>query len=178
MKNFLYYLGFLIVGFLIGYFSKCNLNFDLLHTEKIITKIDTIEKIVQIKVVSPEEKFVYLSDTVERIRIDSYFTEIIHTIENNDSILVNSYSDSISDPDYKLKYNIETIGFLHNFDYKLDIYRKTEIIDKTKKPKWMISGAISNRGNFKAGVGYRGWTVEAELDDRLQQVYFGKQYNF
>ena len=182
MKTFLYYICFLIVGFIIGYFVGCSNNskLDIITAEKIETKIDTVEKIVNVKIPVPITKYIYQTDSITNYCIDSFFVDVIHRIENEDSIPVNVYQDSISDPDYKLKYNIETIGFLNSFKYDLNVYSKTELVTRTKlkKPNWMISGAVSNELNWKIGAGFKGWTIEGEFDRNFNQLFIGKQFTF
>lgn len=178
MKNFLYYLGFAIVGFLIGYPLGCNRKIQSIEKETIVTKFDTIREIVEVKIPDPKVKYVFLTDSIFTHQIDSVFAEVTHAVEDGGPIPTNNYQDSISTEDYKLKYDIQTIGFLTDFNYNLDIYRKTEVETKFKKPKWIITSGISNKGNFKFGGGYRGWTVEAELKENFNQIFFGYQYQF
>ncbi len=168
----------ILIGFAIGYFSGCGSKLDIIETEKVVTKIDTVRETVEVKVPEYRTRYIEITDTLELERIDSIFTDVIHGIEDGDSIPVNVYSDSISDPRYKLKYNISTIGFLNSFNYELETYNDTKVIYKKVNPKWSVSGAVSNELNWKLGLGYQGWQVEGVLGKNRRELFIGKQFNF
>lgn len=166
------------IGILIGWVIGCNGKIQTIEKEKVIVKIDTIREQVQVKIPEYRTKYVEITNVIFKEKIDSFFTEVIHRNEDDNLIPVNNYQDSISTEGYKLKYNVDVIGFMTDFKYDLSIYKKTEVITKFKPTKWMIGGAFSSNANFKLGAGYKGWTLEADFQKRLNQVWLGKQFNF
>jgi len=164
------------IGILIGYFIGCDGKVKAVEKEKIIIKIDTFVQTVQVKVPVPITRYITETDSIFKFITDSIYLD--RYVDKDEPIPVNQYQDSISTEDYKLKYDIATIGQLLDFKYDLSIYKKTETITKFKPTKWTVSSAISTRGNFKVGLGYKGWIAEVEFQKQLNQVWLGKQFNF
>lgn len=164
------------IGILIGYFLGCNGKIKEITKEKVVIKTDTLIK--EVKIWIPEKKVVYLSktDTLLSKVTDSVFIKIIE--EQPGLISTNVYLDTITDEKFNFEYEIQTFGELLSFKPKITIYPETETITRFIKPKWTISGGISNRLNYKLGLGFKGWIVEGEFKNNFQQVYLTKQFNF
>jgi hypothetical protein len=176
VKNITYSVVFLIVGLLIGWVGHCAYRPKESPTEIISVRTDTIVKEVVVKV--HDRKVIYISKTDTLLKniinerlITEYCTDTVQGL-----IATNVYSDTITDSDFSLEYQIQTLGELIRFDPKLTIYPKPQ--PKCRKPKWIVTSGISNKGNFKFGGGYKGWVVEAEMNNNLNQVFFGYHYQF
>ena len=179
LKTIFQNICFLIVGLILGWILGCNQReVKIQKEEKILIKYDTIQKTTVVEIPKPEVKYLVVTDSFFNLITDTCFIEKV--VSRGDSVRINVYKDSILDQDYALNYEISTFGQLLDFKYDLDLYSKTETIIKTQKikPKWMISGSISNRLNYKLGLGYKGWTIEGEFKKNLNQIYIGKQFNF
>lgn len=171
--NFVWFLLGAGLMYVVLLFNKCNSD---IYVPDISPKVDTIVQIVEVKI--PKYKTVYVSrvDTMYKTVFDSIEKLSYINIPDSTTIALNQYIDSIKTENYKFEYEIMTLGDLIKFDPKFTIYQKPKI--NKVYPKWMVSGALSTRGHFKAGFGYKGWTVETELSDRVEQIYFGRQYTF
>lgn len=176
VKNISYSVVFLLVGLLIGWVGHCAYSPKESPTEVISVRTDTIREWVEVKVPVPVTKYVFRTDSIFSRITDSVYLE--YYVDRDEPIPVHVYQDSIQNLDYKFKYDISTCGQLLDFKYDLSIYPKTEVVVVKSRPKWVIISGISNKGNFKFGGGYKGWTVEAELNTNLNQVFFGYQYQF
>ena len=75
-------------------------------------------------------------------------------------------------------YNIQTLGSLLDFDYNLSFYPQVYIKKEYINKKWLGSVGISDKLNYKLGIGYKGWVVESEFDkrSRFNQLYLTKQF--
>lgn len=169
---------FLILGIIIGWFV-CYTMKPINNAVEVVTKqTDTLYQQVNVKVPVPYPvvQYVSIKDSIFKNIKDT--TYLKYYVNVHDNIPVNVYNDSINTQNYKLKYNITTIGQMLEFNHSIMFTHNPEIIVKTVKPKWIITGAISNKGNFKVGAGYKGWVVEAELKENFNQVFFGYHYQF
>lgn len=176
VKNIIYSVVFLFVGTFIGWVGHCTYQGKESVIERNVVRFDTIVKEVKVKV--PERKIVYISKTDTLLKnitnerlITEYCTDTI-----TEMVATNLYEDSIFTNDFRFDYQIQTLGDLIKFDPKFIIYPRP--CPTYKKPKWSVVGGISNRGNFKFGVGYKGWLTEIEMKENFNQVFFGYQYNF
>lgn len=177
VKQVIQNLLFLTFGLIIGYFVSCNgKNVKFVNKTEVITKIDTFVKEIKVDVTKIKHDVVYISktDTLLKTLNDTlYITEFL-----TDSVPVNVYTGKEETNDFKLEYEVKTLGEMLSFKPTITTYQKTITEFKKIRPKWSISGAISNRGNFKVGVGYKGWISEIELNNNLNQVFVGYQYHF
>lgn len=180
VKNILYSVIFLFIGTFLGWIGHCTYSTKESPVETNVVRTDTVVREVFVKVPVPKQEYVYLTDTIEKMHLDSVFIDIIHRVEDDNLVPTNVYCDSIMDSNFKLNYEIQTIGELLSFKPKVSVFQKTIIETRPIKikPKWTISSAISNKGNFKVGLGYKGWVVETELKDNFNQIFFGYQYQF
>lgn len=175
LTNALYFLVGIGVGYLVFTLRKCE---PIQDKPIVVTKTDTIVNVVKVKVPKYKEIYVSRTDTLYSTVFDSIEKWSYITIPDSSTIQLNQYIDSVKTEDYRFDYQIMTLGDLIRFDPKFTIYQKTKNVTTKTYPKWMVSGALSTRGHFKVGVGYKGWTIETELSDGFEQIYFGKQYNF
>jgi hypothetical protein len=176
VKNIAYSVVFLLVGLLVGWVGHCAYSSTESPTEVISVRTDTIVQRIEVKV--PERKVIYLSKTdtllkniVNERLITEYCTDTVTGL-----VETSVYSDTVINNDFRFEYEIQTLGELIHFDPRLVIFPRP--CPKSSKPKWIITSAISNKGNFKVGGGYKGWVVEAELKENLNQVFFGYHYQF
>ncbi len=176
VKNITYSVIFLLVGVLIGLAGHCAYQPKESPTEVISVRTDTIIERVEVKVPVPITKYVFQTDSIFTQITDSVYLE--YYVDRDEPIPVRVYQDSIQNLDYKFNYNISTVGQLLDFKYDLAVFPKTEVVVVTKRPKWIVTSGISNKGNFKFGGGYKGWVIEAELNTNLNQVFFGYHYQF
>ena len=88
-------------------------------------------------------------------------------------IPVNCYSDSIDFERGKLKYNIETVGFLSKFEPVVEL-------KPDKIFHWSGVVGVSDKLNLKTGIGYDGWLAEIEFNKKMKfnQLYISKQFKF
>ena len=170
---------FLILGIFLGWIGSCVYNPIEKPLERIVVKTDTLVNDVVVKVPEPRIIIKQRTDTLVKTITNERLVEIyrVDTLGDN-FIYANLYKDSIQGKDYKLNYEIETLGELLSFKPQITTYNRTETVFKTKPTKWLVSGAISTRGNFKFGVGYKGWFVDTELSDGFEQIFVGYQYQF
>lgn len=164
------------IGILIGWIVGCNSKVKTIETEKVVIKHDTIREEVQVKVPVPITRYITEKDSIFKFITDSVYLEIY--ADKDEPIPVNEYQDSISTKDYKLKYNIATVGQLLDFKYNLSLFKETETPIKPRVKSWMASGAFSSNANFQVGLGYKGWFTQVEFQKKLNQVWLGKQFNF
>jgi hypothetical protein len=181
MKNTITNILYLIVGvglgYLIFYLHRCNGKVEAIKQD---TKNDIDTVYYPIKVEIPKYHTKYVS------RTDSFYSTIIDSIEkvttlylsDTTKIPINVYLDSIKTDDYRFDYKIETLGHLIQFEPNMTLYEKKPLSVVPPKPRWMVSGAVSNNITFKLGVGYRGVTLEGEFDKNFKQIYIGKQFIF
>lgn len=152
---------------MLGCNSKPN-PIQIIETEKIVYDTVTIP--------IPKTKYLYKHDTILRTIRDSFLREIVRNtpVDSLVPIPLNEYIDSIKNSDYVLKYKVQTFGEMVGFDYSLSFIPRVP----QKAKSWMVGVAVSDRLNYKCGVGYKGWTVESEFNKNLtfNQVYFGKQF--
>jgi hypothetical protein len=169
---------FLIVGVLLGWMVTYILRPEIKPVERIVVRTDTIVDKVVVKVPVPTVVVKKLTDTLVQKITNERLVEI-YKVED-DYVMINRYADSTQNADYKFRYEIETIGELLSFKPEITTYRKTETetIIKQVSTKWIVSSALSNRGHFKVGLGYKGWFVDTELSHKFEQVYVGYQYHF
>lgn len=179
MKTLLYSVIFLLLGILLGWVGHCTYQPKEVVSEGDIVRIDTIVKVVNVEVPKPIIRYRYLTDTLIQLVNNEILVEV-YSKDTINMVQTNVYHDSIVDPDYKLDYEIETLGELLKFTPRLDIYQRTitQTNIKLTRPKWMVGGAFSSNANFKVGLGYKGWTTEVEFKNKLNQVWLGKQFNF
>lgn len=177
VKQFLQNLLFLTFGLIIGYFIGCNRgNVKFVNKTEVVTKIDTFVKEIKVDVTKIKHDVVYISktDTLLKTLNDTlYVTEFL-----TDSVPVNVYTGKEETNDFKLEYEVKTLGEMLSFKPTVTTYQKTITEFKKVQPKWSISGAISNNLNYKLGFGYRGWTVEGVLGKNNRELYISKQFNF
>lgn len=177
VKQVIQNLLFLTVGLIVGYFVGCSgKNVNVVNDTKVVIEIDTFVHEVEVPIVKKETEYITINNTLLETTTDTLYVSLFPP----DSIPVNVYKDTLNTNDYSFIYEAKTLGELLSLKSTITTYNKTETIYEPlyKYPKWMISGAISNRGNYKVGLGYKGWTVEAELNNNLNQVFFGYQYKF
>ena len=163
-----------VVGILIGWILGCNSKpnpIQIIETEKIV--YDTVTVPV------PQTKYFYKNDTILKVIRDSFLREIVRNVPEDSLVPIpfNEYIDSIKSSDYVLKYKVQTFGEMVGFNYSLSFIPRAYIVPQKAK-SWMVGVAVSDRLNYKCGVGYKGWTVETEFNKNLtfNQVYFGKQF--
>lgn len=166
------------MGILLGWVGHCSYKPKESPVEVISVRTDTIVNVVEVKVPVPEQIYVTITDSILQYVTNERLVQIY--TDTSGKVQTNMYIDSISDTDYKLKYQIQTLGELLSFSPELEIYKKTETVVRNKylRPKWMVGGAFSSNANFKVGLGYKGWTVETEFRNKINQVWLGKQFNF
>jgi hypothetical protein len=162
------------IGILIGWVIGCNQKVRTIEKEKIVTKIDTIREEVQVKIPIHVTKYVTREDSIFKFITDSIYLD--RYVDKDEPIPVNEYQDSILTKDYKLKYDISTVGQLLDFKYDLSLFKETPIKPRVKN--WMVSGSVSDKLNFKLGFGYKGWNVEGVLGKNNRELFAGKQFNF
>lgn len=174
-KTIIQNIVFLLIGVLIGNLTQCSDSKPQLVEQKIIVH-DTVIKNVQVRI--PEKKIVYLSktDTIFKTLKDSFYIKLVE--ESPDLVSTNVYIDSLVNADYKLNYEIQTVGELLSFNPQMILFRRNEITIKPKVKNWMASGAFSSNANFQVGLGYKGWFTQVEFQKKLNQVWLGKQFNF
>lgn len=102
-------------------------------------------------------------------------------------IPINYYEDSIKTSEYEFKWKAETFGFLTSMVPEITIFQDSITIDsnyikrlmKKVKPTWTIQAGLSNRLNYKLGMGYKGWLIESEFHNlKFNQLYLTKQWQF
>ena len=176
VKQVLTNLLFLSIGLLIGYIAGCNQKVKIITNDKVTTIVDTIVHTIDVKVPDIKKETVYISttDTLVNLLTDTLYSNVFL----KDSIPINIYTGQVDSSDFRLEYEVKTIGELLSFKPIITTFPRTEVYYYKTKPKWMISGAISNRLNYKLGVGYKGWMLESEFKKGLNQVYIGKQFIF
>lgn len=170
---------FLIVGCFIGWGLHCIGKPKESVLETNVVRFDTIVEEVYTKVPMKEQIYISKTDTLFRSIHDTTLIERFKTDTTSDLVLINSYKDSINSDNFKLEYEILTLGELIKFTPTITTFYSTpEPLVKKVKPKWMISGAVSNKQNMKVGVGYRGITFETEFSNKFNQFFVGYQYQF
>lgn len=170
---------FLIVGLIIGYCVGCNKQ--NVNVEKIVEtkiKIDTFVKEIKVDVTKIKHDVVYIS-LMDTLLQQVPLTDTVYVPDfSHDSIPINVYTGTEETNEFKLEYEVKTLGQMLSFKPTVTTFQKTVTEIKKVQPKWMISGAISNNLNYKLGFGYRGWTVEGVLGKNNRELYIGKQFNF
>lgn len=140
-----------------------------------------------------EKVLVPVPVVTEKIKIDSIirekFTDIYHVdkfyVDTSLNMVINKYSDTVETLDYKMKYNIETLGYLTNFENEVIVTKDSTVntITKMIKPKFCVQAGMSNLFHPKFGVGYKGWMLELEFNPinqkpKFQQFFITKQFTF
>ena len=173
------YIIIFVLGVLFGWFLGCNHNPTQETIEKIKTEI--VYDTVQVKVQLPT-KTKYITrvetDSILLERHDTIWQNLVVYLPDSVKIPINTYIDTIHRKDYELVYNIQTLGSLLDFDYNLSFYPQVYIKKEYINKKWLGSVGISDKLNYKLGVGYKGWVVESEFNKRLNfnEIYLTKQF--
>jgi len=176
VTNIIYLVVGIGLGYLLFYLNRCGKT----DTPTVITKtvVDTIVHTVEVEIPKYRTKYVTRTDSVYSTVFDSIEKWTNVYIPDTTQVAINQYQDSIKTEDYRFDYTIETFGHLLYFDPKFTVYEKRPVIIQRPKPKWMISGAVSQNANFKLGLGFKGVTVEGEFGKKFKQLYIGKQFVF
>lgn len=109
---------------------------------------------------------------------------MIDTLILKDSISIpfpiNVYQDSLLTDDVDLKWKISTAGILIDFDPELTIKRKCPELIPRKDKKWTMTAGVSNRLNWKVGIGYSNWMLESQFNKNgnFNEIYFSKILRF
>lgn len=178
LTNVLYLLIGVGLGYLLFYLNRCDNNKGGEPVVVTKTVVDTVVYTVKVDVPKYVTKYVTKTDSAYITVIDSIEKWANVYIPDTTHIPINQYRDSIKTDEYKFDYTIETWGHLVYFDPKFTIYQKRPVIIQTPKPKWMVSGAVSQNATFKLGLGYKGITVEGEFNKKFKQLFIGKQFVF
>ncbi len=178
ITNVLYLFMGVGLGYLLFYLNRCDSN----KGDKPIVLpsplVDTIVHTVKVDVPKYATKYVTRTDSIYVTVFDSIERWTNVYIIDTIPIAINQYKDSIKTEEYKFNYTIETLGHLIHFDPKFTVYEKRPVVIQTPKPKWMISGAVSQNATFKLGIGYKGIIIEGEFDKNFKQLFIGKQFVF
>jgi len=176
--NILYLIVGVGLGYLLFYLNKCDSG--KTETPTVITKtvVDTFVYTVQVEVPKYRTKYITRTDSAYVTVFDSIERWSKVYLPDTTPVAINQYQDSIKTEDYRFDYTIGTLGHLIYFDPKFTVYENRPVIIQRPKPKWMISGAVSQNANFKLGLGFKGVTVEGEFGRKFKQLYIGKQFVF
>lgn len=176
VKNVIYNLIFLSIGFLIGYFSGCNKGAQIITNEVNKVIFDTVTVKVNVPITKIKTTYINSTDTIVKHLTDSVFIEVIKN--NPMEIPTNDYSDTIETDNYVFSYFIGTVGELMIFNPEITCKPLVRIIEPKQKD-WSLSLGISNKLTYKIGAGYKGWQIESDFSpNNINKVYFTKQFNF
>lgn len=150
---------------------------------------DTIVQIVEKEVPVPYPVYKKISEIPQWVQdslMNGKWSIQLDTVMLEDTVMIglNHYEDSIRTEDYELKWQAETYGFLTSMVPQITIFKDSLVtyqpIVKLRKPTWVATTGISNTLNYKVGIGYKGWMIESEFQDKLKfnQIYLTKQWYF
>jgi hypothetical protein len=165
------------LGYLLFYLNKCDSTTVVTKVET-KTVVDTVSYTVKVEVPKYRTKYVTRTDSAYVVVFDSIEKWSNVYIPDTTKIPVNEYQDSVKTDDYRFDYTIETLGQLIHFDPRFTVYEKKPVVIERPKPRWMVSGAVSQNATFKLGFGYKGVTLEGEFGKKFKQLYIGKQFVF
>jgi hypothetical protein len=138
----------------------------LVYIQEKIPKPITIYKQV------PVEYFVKNTDTL-------YITGDSLTL-----VPFNTYIDSSETSDYKFCYKVEVMGELVTFEPSITVYKDSTVVTKEErvfiysKPDWSVTAGISNKANLISSVGYRGWQVGLDFNNKgVNQFFISKTFH-
>tara|TARA_R110000868_G_scaffold320909_17_gene581967 strand:+ start:1112 stop:1660 length:549 start_codon:yes stop_codon:yes gene_type:complete len=178
LTNILYLLIGVGLGYLLFYLNRCDSNKKVEPLVVTKTVVDTVVYTIKVEVPKYQTKYITRTDSAYVTVIDSIEKWTNVYIPDTTHIPINQYRDSIITDEYEFDYTIETFGHLIKFDPKFTVYEKRPVIIQNPKPKWMISGAMSQNATFKLGLGYKGVVVEGEFNKKFKQLFIGKQFVF
>lgn len=114
-----------------------------------------------------------------------YFLKDTVYITNDSLVLIpfNTYIDSSETSDYKFCYKAEVMGELVTFEPSITVYKDTTVVTKEKKvfihtkPDWSLTAGISNKANIISSVGYKGWQVGFDINNKgINQFFISKTF--
>lgn len=180
MKNIITNIVYLLVGISLGYlvFALNRCEDANPEEQKVEVRVDTVVHEVVVEIPKYTTKYVTRTDVKYETVFDSIEKWTNVYLPDTSKVAINKYQDSVKTEDYRLDYTIETLGHLVYFDPKFTVYEKRPVVITNPKPKWMVSGAVSQNATFKLGLGYKGVTVEGEFNKKFKQIYIGKQFVF
>jgi hypothetical protein len=166
------------IGYLLFYLNRFGSNKEDAPVVVTKTVVDTMVYTIKVDVPKYVTKYVTRTDSAYVTVFDSIDKWTNVYIPDTTPVPINQYRDSIKTDDYRFDYCIETFGHLIYFDPKFTVYEKRPVVVQIPKPKWMVSGAVSQNATFKLGLGYKGVTLEGEFDSKFKQLFIGKQFVF
>lgn len=114
-----------------------------------------------------------------------YFLRDTLYITNDSLTLVpfNTYIDSTETSDYKFCYKAEVMGELVTFEPSITVYKDTTVVTQEEKvfiyskPDWSVTAGISTKANLISSVGYRGWQVGLDFNNKgVNQLFISKTF--
>ena len=140
-------------------------------------KVDTLVTIITKEV--PVPKVVY-----KEILKEVYLKDTLYRDSGYISVPFNVYIDSFKAPDYDFNYKAEVMGELVSFEPVVTVYKDTVTIRETEKiilpcsPKeWSVTVGVSNRLNYIGSVGYKGWNVGVDINQKkFNQLFIAKTF--
>jgi hypothetical protein len=95
----------------------------------------------------------------------------------------NTYIDSTETSDYKFCYKAEVMGELVTFEPSITVYKDTTVVTQEEKvfiyskPDWSVTAGISTKANLISSVGYRGWQVGLDFNNKgVNQLFISKTF--
>lgn len=95
----------------------------------------------------------------------------------------NVYIDSVETDKYKFSYSAEVMGELVSLNPQITLYTDStstiqeEQVFIPKIPDWSLTVGLSDKLNFYTGVGYKGWSLGVDFNNRqFNQVFLTKTF--